>query len=167
MSSTRMIIVLGVVGLTALLALPVLAAPEETDSDTNRMLAEVREATSQYQDLAAAEDDGYVLDDHCVPGMGHHALKEDLLPPKNGQFQADDVVDHTDPEVLVYAPRGEEGNFELVAVEYLSSDESTSLFGEPFDDPHPPVPASLHAWVWQGNPEGVFNPTNPKVSCPE
>lgn len=165
MSPTRMTIVLGVVGLTALLALPVLAAPDETDSDNNRMLAEVRQATRQYQDVEAAKEDGYVLDDHCVPGMGHHALKEELLPPENGQFQADDVVDHTDPEVLVYAPRGE-GNLELVAVEYLSS-ESTSLFGESFEHPHGPVPWSLHAWVWQGNPDGVFHPTNPKISCPE
>lgn len=155
MSPTRMIIVLGVVALTALLALPVLAAPGETDSDINRMLAEVRQATSQYQDLEAAEADGYALDDHCVPGMGFHAVNGPLV---------DDEVDHREPEVLVYAP-GDDG-LELVAVEYLST-EQTSLFDREFDPPHDPVPWSLHAWVWQGNPEGVFHPTNPKISCPE
>lgn len=154
MTPTRSTIVLGVVGLTALLALPVLAAPDETDSDINRMLAEVREATSQYQDLAAAEDDGYRLDRHCVPGMGFHAVNGTLI---------DDQVDHREPEVLVYAPR--DGGLELVAVEYLST-EQTSLLGRKFDPPHDPVPWSLHAWVWQGNPEGVFHPTNPKISCP-
>lgn len=167
MSPTRMTIVLGVVGLTALLALPVLAAPDETDSDNNRMLAEVRRATSQYQDVEAAEDDGYVLDEHCVPGMGFHASR--VHPPSD----ADDEVDHRNPEVLVYAPRGENQSLELVAVEYLSSDAEEQLFDRDFDpaitdeDGSVLVPPSLHAWVWQGNPEGVFHPTNPKISCPE
>jgi hypothetical protein len=46
--------------------------------------------------------------------------------------------------------------------------EETSLFDRPFDEPHGAVPSwTLHAWAWRGNPEGVFNPSNPKVSCPE
>lgn len=173
MTPMRFAVVLALVGLSALAALPVLAAPDEIDSDTNEMLAEVREATRQYQDVQAAEEDGYHLADHCVPGMGYHALNPGLAlaegaDPSDGlelqEFNSD--VDHRKPEVLVYAPRGEQENLELVAVEYLSS-ESTSLFGEQFDEPHGPVPWSLHAWVWNGNPDGVFTAKNPKVSCPE
>lgn len=154
MTPIRITVVLGAVGMTALFALPVVAAPDATSPGVNRMLAEARQATSQYQDPAAAEADGYVLDDHCVPGMGFHAVNGPLV---------DDQVDHREPEVLVYAP-GDDG-LELVAVEYLST-EPTSLFDREFDPPHDPVPWSLHAWVWHGNPEGVFNPTNPTISCP-
>lgn len=178
MSPIRTAVVLGVVGLAALLALPVLAAPDETDSDNNRMLAEVRQATRQYQDVEAAKEDGYHLEDHCVPGMGFHALNpalafEELPPPEEPELEDfDDDVDHRKPEVLVYAPRGED-NLELVAVEYLSSDETEQLFDRDFDpairDPQGRliVPPSRHAWVWQGNPDGVFTAENPKISCPE
>jgi hypothetical protein len=154
MNPTRLAVVLA-----ALAALPVLAASKESGSEVNRKLSEIRRATREYQDVEAAQEDGYVLDEHCVPGMGFHALREPLDDP-------DDAVDHRNPEVLVYAPT-DGGTLELVAVEYLSPEE-TSLFDRPFDEPHGPVPSwTLHAWVWRGNPEGVFNPANPKVSCPE
>lgn len=178
MSPTRLAVVVALVGLAALAALPVVAAPDETDSDTNEMLAEVRQATRQYQDVEAAKEDGYHLEEKCVPGMGFHALNpalafEQLPPPKEPELaDFDDDVDHRKPEVLVYAPRGED-NLELVAVEYLSSDADERLFGRDFDpairDPEGQliVPPSLHAWVWQGNPDGVFTAENPKISCPE
>lgn len=159
MRPTRVALVLALAGVAVLAALPGLAAPDETDSATNKQLAEVRRATRQYQDLETAEADGYVLDDHCVPGMGYHALREPLNNP-------DGDLDHRNPEVLVYAP-AEDGDLELAAVEYLSPD-STSLFGKQFDAPHGPVPSwTLHAWVWRGNPDGVFTAHNPKISCPE
>lgn len=158
MSASRMVTLFVLVGSIALVGVPVLAAPGETDSDTNRMLAEVRRATRQYQDVDAAKNAGYHLSDHCVEGMGFHAARVPL-------DQVDDEVDHRDPEVLVYAP-GDDG-LELVAVEYLSSDENEQLFDRTFDPAHGPIPPSLHAWVWRGNPDGVFTPHNPKVSCPE
>lgn len=161
MGTSRTVILFVLVGALALIGVPVLAAPGETDAGVNRKLAEVRRATRQYQDVEAAKDAGYHLDDRCVEGMGFHASR--VVPPSD----ADDDVDHRNPEVLVYAPRAENGALELVAVEYLSSDEDEHLFDRAFDPAHGPVPPSLHAWVWQGNPDGVFTARNPKVSCPE
>jgi hypothetical protein len=46
------------------------------------------------------------------------------------------------------------------------------LFGRPFDGPmlghEPGMPPhyDLHVWVWQANPEGIFAPFNPNVTCP-
>lgn len=158
MTRTRLGTLAAALAATTLLAGPALAAPGETDAEINAELAEVRRATSQYHDVDAAVADGYVLDDHCVEGMGFHAVRT----PFN---EVDAKVDHRQPEALVYAP-GADG-LKLVAVEYLSSEENTTLFGRTFDPPHEPVPASLHAWVWRGNPDGVFNPTHPKIACPE
>lgn len=54
-------------------------------------------------------------------------------------FEAvDDVFDPIEPEALVYEPR-----------------------------PAPFADFELHAWIWKGNPNGVFADFNPKVSCPE
>lgn len=158
MLTSRTVSVVVAVATIALIGVPVLAAPGQADPEINEQLAEVRRATSQYHDVEAAEEAGYQLDDQCVPGMGFHALRV-------GFDEVDDEVDRLDPEVLVYAP-GEDG-LELVAVEYLSSEQDTRLFDRSFDPAHGPVPPSLHAWVWRGNPDGVFNPTNPNVTCPE
>lgn len=160
MSTSRMVPVVAAVAAIALLGVPVLAAPDGTDPEVNEQLAEVRRATSQYQDVEAAQEAGYQLDGHCVPGMGVHAIRGEEI---------DDEVDRLSPEALVYAP-GDDG-LELVAVEYLAAvedPEDVELFGRPFDPglDEEGIPPSLHAWVWQGNPDGVFNPANPNVTCP-
>ncbi|WP_139198390.1 hypothetical protein [Haloferax larsenii] len=73
-------------------------------------------------------------------------------------------VDHEKPEVLVYEKRG--NNLHLVAVEYAAM-ESFTLFGHDSHPPHGEVPFhTLHAWVWKGNPNGVFANFNPNVRCP-
>lgn len=146
-------------------------ASAETGGGVAKQLAELRQATKQYHDLETAEADGYVLDDHCVahPGgagaMGYHA---------GNLGKVDDKTDHTDPEVLVYEKRG--GEFHLVAAEFLVvGAEAPTLFDQemhlfiPADDPINPFEENiwaLHAWVWKGNPNGVFAHFNPNVSCP-
>ncbi len=91
----------------------------------------------------------------------------------------DDIIDKDKPELLLYAPtRGSERK--LVAVEYFKADEDQDLstdadrpklFGRPFDGPMPghepgmPVHYDLHVWVWRANPNGIFSPFNPRVSC--
>ena len=46
-----------------------------------------------------------------------------------------------------------------------------SLFGRGFDGPMPghdptmPVHYDLHAWIYTPNPDGMFTPFNPLVSC--
>lgn len=139
----------------------------------NKVLAEIRQATVHYKDIAAAEADGYVMDPHCVSsplgGMGYHFLNEALI---------DGVVDHTRPEVLVYEPQ-KNGKLKLVAVEYIvfaeawdsMHDDPPMLGDQEFDDDRlmrggPPFPNyQLHVWVWKHNPAGMHAPFNPTVNC--
>ncbi|MFO7892402.1 MAG: hypothetical protein R6U63_01600 [Longimicrobiales bacterium] len=46
-------------------------------------------------------------------------------------------------------------------------DEAPDLLGQHFHEFLPPfADFALHAWVWKGNPNGVFANFNPTVSCP-
>ena len=67
--------------------------------------------------------------------------------------------------ILIYAPQPD-GRLRLVAVEYASW-AAASLFGRTFDPPaqHGPPFHTLHAWVWQGNPDGTFAAHNRNISC--
>lgn len=133
-------------------------------SDVNTLhyeLAQVRAATARYHDVDQARADGYVDIDVFIPNMGFHYLKPDLL---------DDTFELTRPELLVYAPQGD--GLRLVAVEYAVPVD--------LDDPAPAPEGftgdmdvwainaafslwTLHAWIWQDNPDGVFAPFNPRV----
>lgn len=134
-----------------------------------RELSVVRAATAQYNDTQNALDAGYVPEEMSVCGMGFHWPNPSLL---------DLVPNKTEPEILVYG-EDEDGNLVLGAVEY-----AVPVFGpyaesppDLFDNADPewhvlplpddaPVPFdelwTLHAWVHNHNPEGVFHPTNPR-----
>lgn len=132
----------------------------------NQLLAQVKGATARYHRLEVASDAGYELTPHCVyaeglGGMGHHA-------PNN--LLVDEVFNPLEPEALLFE-KGEDGEYHLVGVEYIVIDigQDHPHFGnQPFDIGGTPVPAphySLHVWVWKNNPNGMFTPFNPKVSC--
>lgn len=102
--------------------------------------------------------------------MGFHWLNAGNLGP-------DVSVDK--PQVLVYAP-DRKGNLHLVAIEYVvfkadweSKHGATmpELFGRMFMSTDAPnryaIPAfySLHVWLWDWNPSGLFASFNPRVSC--
>jgi hypothetical protein len=162
--------------LLASLVIPGTAAAQDDE------LAQIREATAQFQTIEAAEAAGYELGyvngsgvrivDGCVANpeqgaMGYHyinpALMEDL------------VVDPLQPEALVYAPMSD-GGTRLVAAEYIVRGEGSDppgatsppeVLGVPM---HIIVPAvgwyTQHAWVWDYNPSGVMADWNPLVTCP-
>ncbi len=139
-------------------------------------LAEVRQATVRFHDLGAARAAGYGLFYVCTDNEG--------LDAAMGQHYADvarvidPAIDALDPEVLVYEPKPG-GGYRLVAVEYVVFQADwdalhaspPQLFGQTFTA----IPAGnryglppfyeLHAWVWKGNPRGVFDDWNPTVSC--
>jgi hypothetical protein len=127
-------------------------------------LADVRQATVQFHDMSLLPDAGYepFLDcfDSPAGGMGQHCA--DL-----GAVDGD--VDALHPEVLVYEPRPD--GYRLVAVEYVvpgNLPQPASLFpGSEFTmEPNLGV-WKLHAWIWRGNPSGVFADFNPNVrACP-
>ena len=74
------------------------------------------------------------------------------------------------PEVVLYAT-GSGGNLRLVAVEYIviNVGQPAPMFGDqPFNVGGTPVPVphwSLHVWLYENNPSGIFVPFNPNISC--
>jgi hypothetical protein len=141
----------------------------------NATLAQLKQSLRPYQHSpAAAEAAGYQLASECTAspagGMGYHYLNPGLA------MQAPDALH---PSVLVYVP-GDDGRLTLGAAEWFQADadqdlstdsDRPSLFGRPFDGPMlghgPGMPThyDLHAWLFENNPRGVFQPWNPKVSC--
>lgn len=125
-------------------------------------IAKVRALTAKYHDPAAAVRDGYAATTECVPGMGYHYVKAAYGTAANAM----------QPTVMIYAKRG--GRLHLVAVEWVvfsaAAAGTYSLFGQTFHGPmtHGTVPVhhELHAWLWLGNPDGLFAQTNSKVTCP-
>jgi hypothetical protein len=132
-------------------------------SETLLQLQEVKDATAKYHSVENAFKDQYVDINLKLQNMGYHFLKSGLVSP---------VFDLRKPPILVYNKK-DNGDFELVAVEYAV----------PIDWGSPNTPPegfagdadqwdfntlntgwwTLHAWVWQLNPDGVFKPMNPSV----
>jgi hypothetical protein len=124
-------------------------------------LEEVRQATARYLDVDAAVADGYVDIGAFVPGMGWHYLKPSI---------ADSRFSATRPELLVYADDPCGGKRRLVAVEYaipleLSKRAPQGFAGhaDRWDANHEIGLWTLHAWIWEYNPDGVFAPFNSRV----
>ena len=121
--------------------------------------------------------------------MGVHYFRPDLLgvtsPPDP---RVNGTGTHTDflvPAILIYEPQAD-GTFELVAVENLAFEaawkagghaDPPSFHGIPYehmvDDPSTAVDEAhkfephydRHVWIYRENPNGVFAPFNPNVSC--
>ena len=131
-----------------------------------QLLKSLRQATSRYNSTTQAIAAGYMPNDHCVSspagGMGYHWANMPLVDP---------VFDPLKPEVMLYAT-GPGGNLRLVAVEYVViniGQPRPSFEGKLFDIGGAPVPVphwTLHVWVHEPNPSGIFVPFNPNITCP-
>jgi len=124
-------------------------------------LDQARSAASKYLDIDKALAAGYVDIGVFMPNMGWHYLNEKLL---------DDRFDWTKPELLVYADDPCSAKRRLVAVEYavplaLSKRPPAGFVGhaDRWDANQSFQIWTLHAWVYEFNPEGVFAPHNPRV----
>ncbi|HET6469664.1 MAG TPA: hypothetical protein VFG43_14915 [Geminicoccaceae bacterium] len=136
-------------------------------------LQAARAALEKYKDPVQAVHDGYFSTLGCVHyadgGMGVHFLSPGRIGP---------VPDPASPQILVYEP-DEEGKLHLVAAEWFvplatGVKERPALFGQPFNGPmegHVPLMPKelhhydLHVWLFKDNPAGMFNVTNPDVTC--
>ena len=136
-------------------------------------LEPVRAALEKYRDPVVAVRAGYFSTVGCVQypdgGMGVHFLNPRLFGP---------VPDPMAPQLLVYEPDGQ-GKLNLVAAEWFiplatGVEGRPELFGQPFQGPmeghEPLIPKEvhhydLHVWLFKENPAGLFNATNPDVSC--
>ena len=156
---------------------PVLAKPsaQYDTPKTNTLVAAVRQATSPYQDVAAAQAAGYAPMLGCVSGPQAGAMGEHYMNPA---LIGDGKLDPSKPEALLYEPQAD-GTSKFLGVEYL-------VLGDAWDSAHdgPPIlmgqlfnyvgapnrygnPAfyELHVWAGQANPNGMFADFNPTVTC--
>lgn len=130
------------------------------------LVKEVHAVTSRFHSPAQATKAGYAVASPCIAhptlgAMGFHWVNQGLVDP---------VFDPRAPEGVLYAPDAN-GNNDLVAVEYIVinvGQPAPTFDGHPFDVGGTPVPVahwSLHLWVHRENPNGIFTPFNPAVSC--
>ncbi len=150
--------------LLASLATFVVAAPGGVTNPTIlKELNQARQATRQYQNalLPTAVDwvstaGLYVQTSPRVPGMGYHYANLGLV---DGNFNV------AAPEILIYEDAG--NGRRLIAVEYVVTGASAPAGFTGSDDGwhwEGFLGAwTLHAWIWEGNPAGIFNPFNPNI----
>jgi hypothetical protein len=80
--------------------------------------------------------------------------------------EVDPVFDPMNPEAVLYGPNGK-----LVAVEYIvinTGQAAPTFDGQPFDVGGAPLPVAhwtLHVWLYQQNPSGLFFAWNPTIVC--
>lgn len=121
--------------------------------------------------------------------MGVHYVRPDLLgitaPPSPRVNGTGTHTDFRTPSILIYEPQSD-GSMELVAVENLvfarawreaGHTAPPTFHGVPYDtmiddpatsadeahmfEPH----FDRHVWIYRDNPNGVFAPFNPSVTC--
>jgi hypothetical protein len=142
-----------------------------------------RTALAKYQDPVVALRDGYLSTVACIefPGGGDEggmdyrpgAMGVHFLNPAN----IGPTLDPLKPQILLYEWAGDSlrltGAEWFVPVAVLST--APAIFGKTLDGPmegHPPILPTelhhwdLHVWMWKDNPNGLFHPTNPAVTCP-
>jgi hypothetical protein len=124
-----------------------------------------------------------------VGAMGVHYFRPDLLgitePPSPRVAGAGTHTDFRTPAILIYEPQAD-GSLQLVAVENLVFVDAWRAAGHTapptfqgvaydlmLDDPKTEVDEAhmfaphfdRHVWIYRENPNGVFTPFNPAVSC--
>lgn len=140
---------------------------ESLAPQVRQQLAALRAATARYHDFdLATQAGGWEVPVpsplECLEGpsggMGYHFVNP-------GNFG---VLDPTRPQALIYEPESD-GSMRLVAVEYIvfapESAPAPVMFDRQFHWNERFQIWALHAWVWRGNPDGVFADYNPIVSC--
>jgi len=167
--------------IVSLAGLAAAAAPVAAEEPTQAELDAVREALVKYKDPYVAVRDLYLSTVGCVhyDGMkmpGHMEYPKGGMGVHFVNLTIQGPLDPKRPNVLVYEPV--DGKLQLVAAEWLVpvtvAKERPVLFGQPFQGPmegHEPlipqdfVHYDLHAWLFKDNPNGMFSPTNPDVTC--
>jgi hypothetical protein len=125
----------------------------------------------------------------ALGAMGIHFFRPDLLgitkPPSPRVSGTGTHTDFRQPSILIYEPKANR-SLELVAVENLvfadawraaGHTERPTFHGVPYDamaddsstaldeahmfEPH----FDRHVWIYRENPNGVFTPLNPAVTC--
>ncbi len=167
-----------------------IAARGATGSDINKLLAQARQATTKYHDVNVALADGYAPLSGHVPGMGAHYVNFALFFLDDFDHTQPEILlysltEGNKPKLVaveygVFGPVPPEGfpgtsdvwDVHEASCHYPDGYEEPQPAPElcPLESPgsaplaewHPDISA-LHAWIWRGNPDGVFAPFNPNV----
>ncbi len=154
------------------------AQHEMTSAQKNQVSAlvtAVRQATARFQDVRAAEAEGYALAFGCVSGSDLGAMGMHFV---NGPLVGDGVIDVNRPEIILYEPQPN-GRLRITGADYLvdaatwnlthtSAPELMGQLFHLFDAPNRfglDAFYTLHVWAWKDNPNGTFTNWNPAVSC--
>jgi hypothetical protein len=140
--------------------------PVALTPDMLKAIAQVRNATAVFHDIARAQAAGYNVQFPAgcaeLPGtgaQGFHWINNGLV---------DDKVELLKPELVMYEPKPG-GGMQLVGVDYVvplsASAEPPTLLGVPFAPLEALGVWALHIWAWRPNPDGMFAMWNPTVSC--
>lgn len=139
---------------------------ETIDSTEHPDLKIAKQATAEYNSIAAAEADGWADSGlPCLEGQSFHWLNPAFLGS----------VDPRTPAALMYDFAEGEDDAELIALEWIvpitdpaNPPPPPTMFGQTFHGPNA-IPGltfyALHTWVWLKNKDGVFADQNPKVTC--
>lgn len=165
----RVPVLLAVASLAACATAP--TAPDATAllaAKVGPELQAVRAATSRFSSFVQAEKAGYTylfnnacFSDPTAGAMGYHYVNTTLL---------DATVDPLAPEAVMYEPQAN-GTLKLVGLEYVvpkaawTGSELPSLFGQQYSYNATFDLYTLHVWLFQENPAGMFVGWNPTVSC--
>jgi len=153
---------LALVSLISLVALVAVSTTVigENNSALQQELAQARNATAKYHDVNQALADGY-FNVGYVPGEGFEYINLSLF---------DCTFDLARPEAVHYVPS--QGELKLVGVEYVIPIACTATAPAGFsgDSDEWEFMAegfpnwSLNAWLWLGNPNGIFSePPHPRI----
>lgn len=135
----------------------------------------VRNATSRYRDVAAAQADGYELMFGCVSGADWGAMG---LHYVNMALVTDGKLDASRPEIVIYEPLPNGGR-RIVGADFLvfAADWHATNTAAPqvegqlmhlIESPNRyglPAFYTLHVWAWKDNENGAFVNWHPNVSC--
>lgn len=177
------------------LALVFLGCDRSPTDPSAAQLDEVRSMTVGFRSIPAAQAAGYTVwsPDPATPNvtcasaaegkMGYHLVNTALRGSPANPAQGDAVIDYRQPEMLLYEKRAD-GQLNLVGVEYLvfkdawervrgAGAAAPQVLGQTmplsthsFTSGGPEIPHyELHVWVHSQNPNGMFSPWNPTITC--
>jgi hypothetical protein len=151
-----------------------------------QQLAEAKDASAKYKNVAVAKAEGYIQVTQFIPGLGLHMVNLGI---------SRSIFDPSRPQVLLYEPRAS-GGLQLVGVGFALEtlgDTPPAGFAGGSDVWHfhrnlcflpdgsvTIAPSAgdcqtksgvfqartawlLHVWLWKTNPNGVFTESNPQV----